>query len=163
MYRVEHRQLTAHRTHGAIVSNVFHCKRPRFIIPSLFGLLRKSHHDYPTELFFDLLDTRTSKSGCIVFHIAEDQKPPRCDRLGHRSYDADLVAGPIVRFESKAALTVPKNDFRYTPVSRLKSDTAACLKRAISRHRAHGGAELRWNADTFAEMHRSIAVAACEE
>ena len=33
----------------------------------------------------------------------------------------------------------------------------------ISRHRAHGGAELRWNADTFAEMHRSIAVAACEE
>jgi hypothetical protein len=34
---------------------------------------------------------------------------------------------------------------------------------AISRHRAHGGAELRWNADTFAEMHRSIAVAACEE
>ena len=26
-----------------------------------------------------------------------------------------------------------------------------------------GGAELRWNADTFAEMHRSIAVAACEE
>src|SRR6202795_393651 len=33
---------------------------------------------------------------------------------------------------------------------------------AISRHRAHGGAELRWNADTFAEMHRSIAVAACE-
>jgi len=39
----------------------------------------------------------------------------------------------------------------------------ACLKGAISRHRAHGGAELRWNADTFAEMHRSIAVAACEE
>jgi hypothetical protein len=36
-------------------------------------------------------------------------------------------------------------------------------KSAISRHRAHGGAELRWNADTFAEMHRSIAVAACEE
>jgi len=33
----------------------------------------------------------------------------------------------------------------------------------ISRYRAHGGAELRWNADTFAEMHRSIAVAACEE
>ena len=33
----------------------------------------------------------------------------------------------------------------------------------IGRHRAHGGAELRWNADTFAEMHRSIAVAACEE
>jgi hypothetical protein len=25
------------------------------------------------------------------------------------------------------------------------------------------GAELRWNADTFAEMHRFIAVAACEE
>jgi hypothetical protein len=36
-------------------------------------------------------------------------------------------------------------------------------KSAISRHRAHGRAELRWNADTFAEMHRSIAVAACEE
>src|SRR6266849_2624432 len=27
---VEHRQLTAQRTHGAIVSNIFHCKRPRF-------------------------------------------------------------------------------------------------------------------------------------
>jgi hypothetical protein len=42
----------------------------------------------------------------------------------------------------------------------MKSALRIC---AISRHRAHGGAELRWNADTFAEMHRSIAVAACEE
>src|ERR1700675_3449985 len=60
MHRVEHRQLTAHRTHGPIVSNVFHCKRPRSIVPSLFHLLRKSHYDYATETFFDLLDTRTS-------------------------------------------------------------------------------------------------------
>jgi hypothetical protein len=60
MHRVEHRQLTAHRTHGPVVSNVFHCKRPRSIIPSLFHLLRKSHYDYATEPFFDLLDTRTS-------------------------------------------------------------------------------------------------------
>jgi hypothetical protein len=27
---VERRQLTAQGTHGAIVSNIFHCKRPRF-------------------------------------------------------------------------------------------------------------------------------------
>src|SRR6266852_4962314 len=60
MHRVEHRQLTAHRTHGPVVSNVFHCKRPRSLIPSLFHLLRKSHYDYATEPFFDLLDTRTS-------------------------------------------------------------------------------------------------------
>ncbi|HTF75814.1 MAG TPA: hypothetical protein VK620_16040, partial [Bradyrhizobium sp.] len=44
----------------------------------------------------------------------------------------------------------------------VRFSTFATLS-AISRHRAHGGAELRWNADTFAEMHRSIAVAACEE
>ena len=60
MHRVEHRQLAAHRTHGPVVSNVFHCKRPSSIIPSLFHLLRKSHYDYATEPFFDLLDTRTS-------------------------------------------------------------------------------------------------------
>jgi hypothetical protein len=60
MYRVEHRELTAQRTHGAIVLNVFHFKRPRFIkrprftIHSLFGLLRRSHYHYSTELFFDL-------------------------------------------------------------------------------------------------------------
>jgi hypothetical protein len=46
---------------------------------------------------------------------------------------------------------------RHLPTQRSRP------KSAISRHRAHGGAELRWNADTFAEMHRSIAVAACEE
>src|SRR3984893_8014435 len=55
MHRVEHRQLAAHRTHGPVVSNVFHCKRPSSIIPSLFHLLRKSHYDYATEPFFDLL------------------------------------------------------------------------------------------------------------
>jgi hypothetical protein len=49
---IEHRQLTAQRTHGAIVLNIFHCKRPRFHIHSLFRLLRKSHYDYATELFF---------------------------------------------------------------------------------------------------------------
>ena len=59
MYRVEHRQLTVHRSHSPIVSNIFHCKRPRSVIPSLFHLLRKSNYDYATEPFFDLLDTRT--------------------------------------------------------------------------------------------------------
>ena len=54
MYRVEHRELTAQRTHGAVVLNVFHFKRPRFTIHSLFGLLRRSHYHYSTELFFDL-------------------------------------------------------------------------------------------------------------
>jgi hypothetical protein len=48
---VEHRQLTAQRTHGAIVSNIFHCKRPRFTSTAYSASLRKSHYDYATELF----------------------------------------------------------------------------------------------------------------
>jgi hypothetical protein len=35
-----------------------------------------------------------------------------------------------VRIGSKADLTVPKSNFRFTPESRLKSDDAACPKRA---------------------------------
>src|ERR1700682_3277343 len=49
---VEHRQLTAQRTHGSVVSNIFHCKRPRFMSAGYSVSLRKSHYDYATERFF---------------------------------------------------------------------------------------------------------------
>ena len=75
---VEHRQLTAQRTHGAIVLNIFHCKRPRFHIHSLFRLLRKSHYDYATELFFGFVGgglavsvfERQHKLDASVAHVA---------------------------------------------------------------------------------------------
>ncbi len=45
-----------------------------------------------------------------------------------------------VRFPppSKAALTVPKSDFRYTPESGLKSDIAPCPKSAKGLNRSRG-------------------------
>jgi hypothetical protein len=49
---VEHRQLTAQETHGAVVSNIFHYKRPRFMSTAYSASLRKSHYDYATERFF---------------------------------------------------------------------------------------------------------------
>jgi hypothetical protein len=51
MYRVEHRELTAQRTHGAVMSNVFHCNPPLHI-HSLFRLFRQRHYDYAKELFW---------------------------------------------------------------------------------------------------------------
>jgi hypothetical protein len=40
---------------------------------------------------------------------------------------------PEVRSGSKADLTAPKSDFRYTPESGLKTDIAPCPKSANSR------------------------------
>jgi hypothetical protein len=52
MYRVEHRELTAQRTHATAMSNVFHCNLPPLNIHSLFRLFRQRHYDYAKELFW---------------------------------------------------------------------------------------------------------------
>jgi hypothetical protein len=56
--------------------------------------------------------------------------------------------GPNVRDGSKAALTAPKSDFRFTPESRLNSDIAACPKGATTglmpRSKLDAGQPVKW-------------------
>jgi hypothetical protein len=52
MYRIERRELTEQRTHGAAMLNIFHCNSPRFIFTGYSGSLRQSHYDYAKEQFF---------------------------------------------------------------------------------------------------------------
>jgi hypothetical protein len=58
------------------------------------------------------------------FTLPKDQKPPRCDRLGHRSYDADLVAGPNVRFESKPEKLNASKCFPLCPQQRTFTEAS---------------------------------------
>jgi hypothetical protein len=51
MYRVEHRELTAQRTHGAGNVERFPLQPPPLHIHSLFRLFCQSHYDYAKELF----------------------------------------------------------------------------------------------------------------
>jgi hypothetical protein len=75
---VEHRQLTAQRTHRAIVLNIFHCKRPRSTSTAYSASFRKSHYDYATELFFGFVGgglaisvfERQHKLDASVAHVA---------------------------------------------------------------------------------------------
>jgi hypothetical protein len=50
-----------------------------------------------------------------------------------------MIAQIDVRYGSKAALTAPKSNFRFTPESGLNSDIAPCPKSATSRlmHRSN--------------------------
>jgi hypothetical protein len=49
---VEHRQLTAQGTHGAIVSNIFHCKRPRFTSTAYSAACERVIMIMPQNYFF---------------------------------------------------------------------------------------------------------------
>jgi hypothetical protein len=51
----------------------------------------------------------------------------RCSAQGG---DAGINVRRYVRLGSKADLTTPKSDFRYTPESGLKTDIAPCPKSA---------------------------------
>src|SRR5260370_15609502 len=64
--RVQYRALSAQRTHGTIASNVFHCHPLRFLIHSLFSLLRQSHYDYATELILDWVSSICAIRRCIL-------------------------------------------------------------------------------------------------
>jgi len=52
MYRIERRELTEQRSHGAAMLNIFHCNFPRFISTGYSGSLRQSHYDYAKEQFW---------------------------------------------------------------------------------------------------------------
>jgi len=49
---VERRQLTAQGTHGAIVSNIFHCKRPRFTSTAYSASCERVIMIMPQNYFF---------------------------------------------------------------------------------------------------------------
>jgi hypothetical protein len=50
------------------------------------------------------------------------------DRVSTRKFNFRVITQP----GSKAALTAPKSNFRFTPESGLRSDIAPCPKSAIS-------------------------------
>jgi hypothetical protein len=66
-------------------------------------------------------------------------EPERRVKNGVRTVSVAVI-GPMLRRTphfrcgSKADLTAPKSDFRFTPESGLKSDIAPCPKSAIRRH-----------------------------
>src|SRR5712671_2137181 len=59
------------------------------------------------------------------------------------------IQPPDVRFGSKAALTAPKSDFRFTPESGLNSDIAPCPFRANNgltrRSKIDAGQSVKWS------------------
>jgi hypothetical protein len=52
---VERRQLTAQRTHGAIMSDIFHCRRPRFTSTAYSASCERVIMIMPQNYFLDFL------------------------------------------------------------------------------------------------------------